>query len=95
MGSGLKRLLNGYRAIASNQIPCNLTKGTHTTADLSALIFGNWADLVIGEWGILDLNVDTSVNSLAGGIRVIALQDVDIALRRAESFAVIKDMITA
>jgi len=94
-GNNGEGMLNGYRAIASNQIPCNLTKGTHTTADLSALIFGNWADLVIGEWGILDLNVDTSVNSLAGGIRVIALQDVDIALRRAESFAVIKDMITA
>jgi HK97 family phage major capsid protein len=94
-GNNGEGMLNGYRAIASNQIPGNLTKGTHTTADLSALIFGNWADLVIGEWGILDLNVDTSVNSLAGGIRVIALQDVDIALRRAKSFAVIKDMITA
>ncbi|HPM34967.1 MAG TPA: phage major capsid protein, partial [Spirochaetota bacterium] len=73
----------------------NLTKGTHSATDLSAIIFGNWSDLIIGEWGILDLNVDTSVNSLAGGIRVIALQDVDIALRRAESFAAIKDMITA
>ena len=86
-------MLNGYRAIASNQVPGNLTKGAST--DLSAIIFGNWSDLIIGEWGILDLNVDTSVNSLAGGIRVIALQDVDIALRRVGSFAVIKDMITA
>ena len=94
-GNNGEGMLNGYRAIASNQVPGNLTKGSHTATDLSAIIFGNWSDLIIGEWGVLDLNVDSSVNSLSGGIRVIALQDVDIAFRRAVSFAVIKDMITA
>lgn len=85
-------LVNGYRAVATNQIKSNLTKGTGT--GLSGLLFGNFSDLVIGEWGVLDLNIDTSAKSLSGGLRVIALQDVDIAIKNAASFAAIIDMKT-
>ena len=74
-------------------MPSNLTKGTGS--NLSAVLFGNWADLVIGQWGTLDLMVDPYSNSTSGTVRVVALQDVDIALRQAASFAAIKDAITA
>ena len=86
-------MVNGYDAIATNQIPANLTKGDGT--DLSAVMFGNFADLIIGMWGGLDLTVDPYSNSTSGTVRIVGLQDVDIAVRRAESFAVIKDMVTA
>lgn len=85
--------VNGYRTGVSNQVPSNLTKGTGS--NLSAVLFGNWADLVIGQWGTLDLMVDPYSNSTSGTVRVVALQDVDIALRQAASFAVMKDAITA
>lgn len=85
--------LNGYGAFASNQIPSNLTKGTGT--NLSAILFGNFADLVVGQWGTLDIQVDTTSLGTSGGVRIIALQDVDIQLRRAESFTKIVDAITA
>ncbi|MEH6564636.1 MAG: phage major capsid protein [Halopseudomonas sp.] len=84
--------LNGYRAAVSNQVPGNLTKGTGT--DLSAILFGNWADLVMGLWGGLDLLVDPYTGAGAGKIRVVAFQSVDFALRHAESFAAMKDAIT-
>ena len=87
------KTINGYTAGVSNQVPSNLTKGSGT--NLSAILFGNWADLVIGQWGTLDLMVDPYSNSTSGTVRVVALQDVDIALRQAASFAVMKDAITA
>lgn len=84
--------LNGYRSAASNNVPSNLTKGTGT--NLSAMIFGNWADVLIGQWGGLDILVDKITNGTSGGTRVIALLDMDIAIRRAGSFAAIKDATT-
>lgn len=84
--------MNGYRAMASNNLPSTLTKGTGT--NLSALILGNWSDLFIGQWGGLDILVDPFSLSTSGGFRVTAFLDVDIALRRAASFAAIKDAVT-
>lgn len=85
--------LNGYRAAVTNAVPSNLTKGTGT--NLSAIIFGNFADLIVGMWGTLDLMVDPYSNSTSGTVRVVALQDVDVAVRHAESFATMVDAITA
>lgn len=86
--------LNGYRAGVSNQVPSNLTKGT-SNGVASAIIFGNWADLIIGQWGTLDLMVDPYSGSTSGTVRVVALQDVDIAVRHAASFSAMKDALTA
>ncbi len=85
--------LNGYRAAVTNAVPSNLTKSTGT--DLSAIIFGNFADLLIGMWGTLDLMVDPYSNSTSGTVRVVALQDVDVAVRYTESFATMVDAVTA
>ena len=52
--------INGYRAIVSNQV---------TAGDL---YFGNFADLLVGFYGGLDLTVDTAALATSGGIRVIA-----------------------
>lgn len=86
--------LNGYRAGVTNAVPSNLTKGT-SSGVASAVIFGNWADLVIGMWGALDLTVDPYSGSTAGTVRIVALQDVDIALRNVVSFATMVDALTA
>jgi len=84
--------LNGYPVLVTNQVPSNLTKGTGT--GLSAIIFGNFADLIVGMWGGLDLTVDPYSQSTSGTVRVVALQDVDIAVRHAESFSAMQDAIT-
>lgn len=84
--------VNGYRAAVTNAVPSNLTKGTGT--NLSAIIFGNFRDLVIGMWGGLDLMVDPYTGSAAGTVRVVALQDVDVAVRYTESFATMVDAVT-
>lgn len=86
--------LNGYRTGITNSVPSNLVKGT-SGAVASAIIFGNFADLIIGMWGTLDMLVDPYTGGTAGTVRIITLQDVDVALRHVESFATMVDALTA
>jgi len=67
--------LNGYPFYMSNQVTSKY------------MIFGNWRDLVLGFWSGVDINVDTSSLSTSGGTRIVAIQDCDVAVRHAESFA--------
>lgn len=85
--------LNGYRAEVSNQVPSTLTKGS-SSGVCSAIIFANWADLLIGMWGGLDIMVDPYTGSTSGTKRVVALQDVDVSVRYAASFAAMQDALT-
>lgn len=82
----------GYRAEVSNNAPSNLTKGT-SSGVCSAIIFGNFSDLLIGMWSGLDLVLDPYALATSGGRRIVALQDVDTAVRRAASFAAMLDAL--
>lgn len=86
--------INGYRCGVTNAVPSNLTKGT-SNGVCSAAIFGNFSDLIIGMWGTLDLLVDPYTGSTAGTVRVVTLQDVDVAIRNVESFTTMVDALTA
>ncbi|MNC14776.1 Phage capsid family protein [compost metagenome] len=68
--------VNGYRTEVTNQILAG------------DAIFGNFADLIVGMWGGLDMTVDPYTLSKSGGLRIVVFQDVDFALRRTESFCV-------
>ncbi len=81
--------MNGYRVGVSNQIPTNIAKGSGT--NLSYILFGNWADLIIGYWGVLDVLVDPYTGSNTGTIRIVNFRDVDTVLRRAASMSAMLD----
>ena len=66
--------MNGYNVIRSNQV---------TSGDF---YFGNFADLLIGMYGGLDITVDPYALSTSGGVRIVALQTLDVAVRHAVSF---------
>lgn len=66
--------VNGYRTEVSNQVEAN------------DFWFGNWSDVVAGFWSGLDLIVDPYTGSTSGNVRIVALQDADIAVRHPESF---------
>ena len=85
--------LLGYPVRQTNLVPSNLTKGTGT--NLSAMIFGNFRDVILAYWSALDLLVDPYTLGTSGGVRVIAFRDVDIGIRHAQSFAAIQDMVTS
>lgn len=84
----------GMRTGVSNQVSSTLDKGG-STGVASAIFFGNWADLIIGAWGGLDLTVDPYTHSSSGTLRVVALQDIDIAVRHAQSFSAMLDALAA
>lgn len=85
--------INGYKTGVTNAVPSNLTKGT-STAVCSAAVFGNFSDLMIGLWGSMDLLVDPYTGGNAGTVRVIVLQDADVAVRNLESFSTMVDALT-
>jgi hypothetical protein len=50
------------------------------------VFFGVWNQLLLGLWSGIDLMVDTAALAKSGGVRVIALQDCDFAVRHPEAF---------
>lgn len=84
--------INGYPVMRSNQVPSNLTKGSGSS--LSALIFGNFSELVIGMWGALEILPNPYGSGYtAGSVDIRAMQTCDIAVKHAASFAAISDII--
>jgi HK97 family phage major capsid protein len=83
----------GWPSYCTNQVPHTLAKGS-SGAILSAAIFGNWQELVIGEFGVLDILIDPYSLSKSGGLRITAFQSVDVALRHDESFVRVVDINT-
>lgn len=82
--------LLGYNAAVSTQVPSDL----QSAGDKSAMIFGNWNDLLIGIWSGLDIIRDPYSASTKGDLRIVAFHDHDIAVRHAESFATAEDLAT-
>lgn len=85
--------LNGYRFESTQQISSTLTKGSASSV-CSAMFFGNFAELLIGYFGGLDVLVDPYTGGAAGTLRIRTLMDCDVAVRHAESFAVVSDYTT-
>jgi HK97 family phage major capsid protein/HK97 family phage prohead protease len=66
--------VNGYNVVRSNQVAAG------------DVFFGVWSQMLMGMWGALDLQVNPYALDTSGGVRVTALQDVDVAVRHPEAF---------
>lgn len=80
-GNLMNGTLVGFRAMSSEQLAS------------ANIIFGSWDELVIGEWGVLELATDTGgtrFNTLTVGIR--AMWMVDVLLRYPQAFVVGTDL---
>jgi HK97 family phage major capsid protein len=67
--------VNGYDVTVSNQIQSN------------DVLFGNFADCVVGMWSGLDVVIDPYTQSASGQVILTVHQDFDVAVRRPQSFA--------
>ena len=77
MGNLLNGTLVGFNAMSSEQLASG------------HLIFGSWDEVVIGEWGVLELSTDnggTRFNTAQVGIR--AMWMVDVMIRYPQAFTV-------
>ncbi len=83
----------GYKAGVTQSVPSNLTKGS-SGAVCSAMVFGNFADSILAQWGGIDFTVNPYIKDTEGLIRITADCFYDFGVRRAQSFAAIQDLLT-
>lgn len=97
-GSGLfvwphnENSINGYPVGVSNLVPSNLEKSP--ADDLSAIIFGDWSELMIGQWGGLDLIVDEKKEAINNRLVITTNSFWDVATLWPQKFAAMTDAIT-
>jgi HK97 family phage major capsid protein len=79
----------------SQQLRSNLTKGT-SSGICSELIYGNFAEVLIGEWGIMEFAVNPydSTGFANGDVILRMFQTIDIGVRHGASFAAMSDALT-
>jgi HK97 family phage major capsid protein len=87
------KILNGYPFDWTNLVPDNLTKGT-ADSKCSALIFGNFQDLYIGQWGGIDIVVDPYTGARTGEVNTTLNAWNDVKVVEPKSFAAIVDITT-
>jgi HK97 family phage major capsid protein len=87
--------LKGRAYAESQQLRSALTKGT-SAGICSELIYGNWQELLIAEWGVTEiaLNPYDATGFTTGDVILRMFQTVDIGVRHAASFAVMSDALT-
>jgi HK97 family phage major capsid protein len=81
----------GYNFQVSNQIPITLTKGSNDF--VSEVYFGNWQEMMIGQWGGLEFKATQEAGTAfeTDQTWIRALMEVDIGLRHPESFCIVED----
>lgn len=73
----------------------NITKGT-ASGICSELFFGAWSELIVGEWGVLEVLPNPfGTGFSAGDLEIRALQSIDLGVRHGASFSVISDALTS
>lgn len=94
--SGTPGEINGYGVARTNQARSNLVKGG-SGAVCSEVFFGDWSQVLLGEWGVLEIlpNPYDSTAYKQGGVLIRALQSVDVAVRHPQAFSVMSDALTA
>lgn len=71
--------MNGYNVLRTNSV--------YSTEGSYGAVFGNWADLLIGQWGALEMIVDPYTKADTNIVRVIVNSYWDFLVRRDESFS--------
>ena len=67
--------MQGFRAVATNSVTA------------ASMVFGDFSQVVIGEWGMLELALNPYANFAAAISGIRAIQTVDIGIRQAGAFS--------
>lgn len=86
--------LNSYRAVVSNNVPSNLTKGTSAGICSSVIYGAMWDMAVLAFFGVPDIVVDGLTLASTGQVRITLNQFVDFGIRQPAAFAVMDDTLT-
>ena len=92
--NGLADQIDGKPVFSTTNVPSNLTKGT-SSGVCSAMIYGDWENLVVGQFGGVELVVDPFSQAIGNKTRVVVNQHVGIAVQQPAAFGAIVDLLTA
>lgn len=81
-------LINGYKAIATNQVSALMSTLDVSGGTSHGCVFGNWNDLLIAMFGALELLTDPYTLAGQAMIRVTSYQACDVEVRHPASFEV-------
>lgn len=81
-------LANNYNVYTTNGLP-----EVGTTAKTSSIIFGDWSQLLIGNWGAIELQYDPYTNSKTGQNSLTIFVTFDTAVRHAKSFSAMNEIL--
>lgn len=76
--------LNGYPAYRTNSIPTELA----VTEDEYGIVFGNWSDYFVGQWGAAELIADPYTLATTGMVILTVNSYWDMGFIRSESFSI-------
>ncbi len=95
VNGGAGAALKGERYVSSQQLRSNLTKGT-ASGICSEALYGNWRELLIGMWGVMEIAVNPydSTGFKNGDVILRVMQTADVGVRHGASFAVMSDALT-
>jgi hypothetical protein len=81
--------MNDHRAEATNQ----LAKDLGADSDEHAMVYGIWSELLVGEWGAIDVLANPYTRAGQGLVEVTSFYLADVAPRHPESFCTSKGLV--
>ena len=82
-----------YPAWVTNAVPSDLTKGS-ASGVCSAIIFGQWDQMFIGQWGGFEVIIDPYSLSDLAEVKITVISHADTGVGHPESFAAMVDALT-
>lgn len=80
--------MNGYKVLRTNAVATNEVTGeTPKAATAWGISFANWAELIIGQWGAIDMMVDPYTKADEAFVRIIINSYWDANMRRSAAIA--------
>ena len=67
--------MSGFAAMSTNQMTA------------ASMLFGDWSQVIVGEWGVLEVEVNPYANFQAGIIGIRAMVTIDVGLRYPAAFS--------
>jgi len=88
LGNDGQNLLNGYKVLSTGNVANELNTSSTSTANTNGYgaLFGNFADMIIGNWGNLDITVDNLTQATKGAVRLVLNSYWNYGVTRSGSF---------
>lgn len=89
---GANGKIAGYDVLSTSSVPSDLTKGSSSSI-CSALLFGDFSQVVVGQFGGIDVVVDDATGARSGYRAITINQYNDVVVKQPGAIGAIKDIL--